>query len=185
MNNPQVKTIKFERFRIVHKLESQFWLRILALWLDLSIINFTVFPLILTGFNNLNIEFSKIIQNGIYLLIFISYSAILESSPYQATLGKYFLGLKIWDKDGNRISFLRAIGRAVLKVLSALTIIGALMIDVNKKRQGLHDLIAKTIVKSKQTTCANATLRRQPERQLQMPPPRAHGMRQRLAHYKP
>jgi uncharacterized RDD family membrane protein YckC len=89
----------------------------------------------------------KIISNGIYLLIFIFYSAISESSRYQSTPGKYFLGLKIWDEDGNRISFLKALSRAVLKVLSALTIIGAWMIDMNKKRQGLHDLVAKTIVK--------------------------------------
>jgi uncharacterized RDD family membrane protein YckC len=149
MDNPQVKTIKFERNRIFHNLENQFWLRILALWLDSLLINFTIFPIIITGFNNIHIEFSKIIHNGIYLLIFIVYSAILESSTYQATLGKYFLGLKVSDKDGNRISFLRAMSRAVLKVLSASTIIGAWMIDMNKQRQGLHDLVTKTIVKRK------------------------------------
>ncbi|MDO1451292.1 RDD family protein [Rhodocytophaga aerolata] len=147
MNHPQIRTIKFERTGIRHKLENQFWLRVLALWLDSLLINYTIFWIIIICLNILNIELPKIISNGVYLLIFIVYSGILESSRYQSTLGKYFLGLKVGDEDRNRISFLKALCRAFLKVLSALTIIGAWMIDMNKKHQGLHDLMTKTIVK--------------------------------------
>jgi uncharacterized RDD family membrane protein YckC len=43
------------------------------------------------------------------------YFAISESSPRQATWGKQRLKLKVTNRDGNRISFLRSLGRTLLK----------------------------------------------------------------------
>lgn len=43
------------------------------------------------------------------------YFAVSESSTRQATWGKGRLGLKVADRDGNRIRFWRAFGRTILK----------------------------------------------------------------------
>src|SRR6266849_5653813 len=48
------------------------------------------------------------------------YEAALESSPYQATLGKMALGMKVTDLAGNRISFARATGRHFAKYVSGM-----------------------------------------------------------------
>lgn len=75
------------------------------------------------------------------------YFAICESSAWQATLGKLALGIRVVDLDGNRISFLRATGRYFAKILSVMTIfIGYLMVAFTERKQGLHDMIAGTLV---------------------------------------
>ena len=57
------------------------------------------------------------------------YSALLESSPNQATCGKMALGIVVTDLNGERISFGRATGRHFGKILSGLTLgIGYLMV---------------------------------------------------------
>jgi uncharacterized RDD family membrane protein YckC len=63
----------------------------------------------------------------IILLIFGSwlYEAFMESSSYQATLGKMIFGMKVTDLNGNRISFERATGRHFAKWLSAMILASA------------------------------------------------------------
>ena len=46
------------------------------------------------------------------------YYSLLESSAWQATLGKKALGLEVTDLDGNRIGFGRATGRFFAKIIS-------------------------------------------------------------------
>ncbi|HLD97686.1 MAG TPA: RDD family protein [Candidatus Nanoarchaeia archaeon] len=79
------------------------------------------------------------------------YEAIMTSSPKQATYGKMALGIKITDTAGNRISFLRATGRHFGKYISHMAVyIGYIMIAFTAKKQGLHDMMAGTlVVKSK------------------------------------
>lgn len=74
------------------------------------------------------------------------YYALMESSRYQATLGKVALGLAVTDLSGNRITFGRATGRYFAKFLSYVLYIGFIMIGVTEKKQGLHDIIAGTFV---------------------------------------
>src|ERR1700678_2994711 len=58
------------------------------------------------------------------------YYALLESSIWQATLGKKALGLEVTDLAGARISFGRATGRYFARWLSAMTIgIGYIMAE--------------------------------------------------------
>ena len=83
----------------------------------------------------------------IVLAIQWAYFAYMESSPWQATLGKAALGLIVIDGEGHRISFLRATGRWLGKLLCWDTFgIGFYIIGFTEKRQGLHDLIAGTFV---------------------------------------
>jgi uncharacterized RDD family membrane protein YckC len=75
------------------------------------------------------------------------YEAALESSSYQATLGKMALGLKVTDLEGRRISFARATGRHFAKILSGLMFfIGFIMAGFTQRKQALHDMIAGTLV---------------------------------------
>jgi uncharacterized RDD family membrane protein YckC len=75
------------------------------------------------------------------------YFALMESGPWQATLGKKLLGIRVTGLDGGRIGFGRATGRYFGKILSALIFyIGFLMAAFTDQKQGLHDMIAGTLV---------------------------------------
>lgn len=75
------------------------------------------------------------------------YFALMESSPMQATVGKLAVGLVVTDLNGNRISFARATGRYFAKILSSLILlIGYIMVAFTERKQGLHDLLAGTLV---------------------------------------
>ena len=75
------------------------------------------------------------------------YFALLESSPWQATLGKLALGIRVTDLEGKRISLPRALGRYPAKFLSTIILgIGFLMVAWTRRKQGLHDMIAGTLV---------------------------------------
>jgi uncharacterized RDD family membrane protein YckC len=75
------------------------------------------------------------------------YFSIMESSGWQATLGKKALGLTVTDLEGRRVSFGRATGRYFAKIISALILfIGYIMAGFTEKKQALHDMIAGTLV---------------------------------------
>lgn len=89
----------------------------------------------------------SILLNLVSLIIGIGYFAGMESSSWQATLGKKALGLVVTDVDGGRISLLNGVGRYFAKILSAvILLIGFIMVAFTDKKQGLHDLIAGTLV---------------------------------------
>ena len=78
------------------------------------------------------------------------YFAIMESSPTQATLGKMAIGIVVTDMSGNRVSFGRATGRHFAKIVSGIILgIGFLMIAFTERKQGLHDIMADTLVQVK------------------------------------
>ena len=75
------------------------------------------------------------------------YFAVCESSSWQATLGKLAMGIRVVDLKGDRISFMRATGRYFAKILSGMILcIGYLMVAFTERKQGLHDMIAGTLV---------------------------------------
>jgi uncharacterized RDD family membrane protein YckC len=78
------------------------------------------------------------------------YFAVLESSPWRATLGKKALGLSVVDLAGNRISFARASGRFFAKIISSMTfLIGFVMAGFTARKQALHDMLAGCLVTRK------------------------------------
>ncbi|PEQ14704.1 transporter [Novosphingobium sp. PC22D] len=86
------------------------------------------------------------------------YFALLECSSLQGTLGKKALGMVVTDLDGNRIGFGRATGRYFAKILSALILlIGYFMIGWTRRKQGLHDMLAGTLVYKAGATAATTT----------------------------
>lgn len=81
------------------------------------------------------------------LVVLIPYFTLLESSRLQATLGKLLLGIKVVDVLGKRISFVRAMGRFLAKILSGqVLLIGYLMAAFSERKQTLHDVLAGTLV---------------------------------------
>lgn len=131
-----------------------FWLRLVADLIDTIIfwiINY--FIDLAAGFQPLgrNDEIQYIIWVFLWgTIVNWLYYALMESFGTQATLGKMALGLKVTDLNGNRISFSRATGRHFAKWLSVLIFsIGFFMIAFTEKKQGLHDMIAGTLVVKK------------------------------------
>jgi len=75
------------------------------------------------------------------------YGAGLEASRSQATIGKRWMGLKVTDQDGQRLSFVGASGRYVAKYLSALPcFLGFIMALFSSRGLALHDRLAGTRV---------------------------------------
>lgn len=75
------------------------------------------------------------------------YFALMESSERQATFGKAIFSMRVTDANGNRLSFAHASGRFFAKIINNMTCgIGWIMAGLTDKKQGLHDLIAGTVV---------------------------------------
>lgn len=99
------------------------------------------------------------------------YSAILESSVWQATVGKKLFGIRVTDMSGNRIGFGKATGRYFGKYLSSIICsIGFIMAAFTQKKQGLHDILASTLVVSGEGAPTGVTLDQSPP----MPPDFRH-----------
>jgi uncharacterized RDD family membrane protein YckC len=142
-----------------------FWIRFIAFIIDFFIIGVFLFPLKAIfglsavvgglGMNNLHRGFALpylLVGGGVLKLITIGvgwlYESLMESSSYQATLGKMIFGMKVTDLYGNRIDFARATGRHFAKIISGLTLcIGFMMVGFTERKQGLHDIIAGTLVR--------------------------------------
>ncbi|MTI22339.1 RDD family protein [Fulvivirga sp. RKSG066] len=75
------------------------------------------------------------------------YFALMESSGKQGTIGKIALGLKVVDKNGERLNFGTATIRYFGKLVStAILMIGFIIAGFTEKKQALHDMIASTYV---------------------------------------
>ena len=106
-----------------------FWTRFAAFFIDGILIG--IVQAILSGITlgTLTIRDSSSIEGlgsrvAILYLLVISiqwlYSALMESSANQATLGKMAMGIKVTDEQGNRINFAKATGRYFSKIISSL-----------------------------------------------------------------
>jgi uncharacterized RDD family membrane protein YckC len=91
---------------------------------------------------------------GLFALISLSivggwlYHAKMESSSWQATLGKRVLNLRVTDLNGARVTFGRASGRYFAKIITGLIPfgIGYMLAGLTERRQALHDMIASCLV---------------------------------------
>jgi uncharacterized RDD family membrane protein YckC len=81
------------------------------------------------------------------LSVVISYFAGLESSRWQATIGKRIFKIKVGKPDGSRLSMKNALLRIFGKWLSGqILAIGYLMAFFTENNRALHDFIAGTLV---------------------------------------
>jgi uncharacterized RDD family membrane protein YckC len=144
------------RARVVY---AGFWLRAAAYVVDSILLNLTVGLLIigpLMEHAGLSPGNPWVLVTGssrqviavelLMFMVFWPYWAAMESSLWQATLGKRIFGLVVLDRAGKRISFARATGRYFAKVLSSVFFIGFIMAAFTEKKQALHDILASTLV---------------------------------------
>jgi uncharacterized RDD family membrane protein YckC len=147
-----------------------FWVRVLAAIVDTILIRLVVAPVGIIfglggltlgglghrGFGDTDFEHGgmllALLGGGVMLMLVLCvswiYEALMESSSYQATLGKMIFGMRVTDLYGNRISFARATGRHFAKILSGMILcIGFIMVGLSERKQGLHDLLAGTLVR--------------------------------------
>lgn len=90
----------------------------------------------------------------IYLVASWLYWGLMESSSWQATLGKKAIGLWVTDLAGNRPTFGRASGRFfagrgigfVPSIGGLYFLIDCIMAGFTEKKQALHDMIASCLV---------------------------------------
>ena len=140
-----------------------FWIRVLAFLIDRVVIAAIFSPLAIFFALRMVAELQQLPRHSpeqlgpilqfvaivapLGLVVQWLYEALLASSTWQATVGKRVLNLKVTDEEGYPISFEHATGRFFAKMLSALTLcIGFLMVAFTARKQGLHDMIAGTLV---------------------------------------
>jgi uncharacterized RDD family membrane protein YckC len=133
-----------------------FWLRFVAYIIDTivlaivggalgGILGFGV-GAIMTESENTTVT-SSLGAGGLSLVVNWLYNAILESSTWQATVGKKALSLVVTDESGQRISFGRASGRYFAKIASTtILLFGFFVIGWTERKRGLHDMLAGTLV---------------------------------------
>ena len=151
-----------------------FWLRFLAFLIDGAVITLAILvvaiPLVfLTGLGTLLSQMHPeedfndagfwLIMAVIFLLATVSlgvtwlYHALMESSEWQATVGKKALGLVVTDMAGRRVSFWRATGRHFAKIVTNMVpvFIGYVMAGFTQQKQALHDLISGCLILRRST----------------------------------
>ncbi|MFT6882805.1 MAG: putative RDD family membrane protein YckC, partial [Marinoscillum sp.] len=150
-----------------------FWLRLAAYILDYFIIQIAqsifILPLLafmgfdlLKGSEEIDLEWLSQAEPAVALnvlfnnmgelivlglVISLLYYAFMESSKYKATVGKLVLRLEVIDLNGVQLNLGLALVRNFSKLFSTLFfLIGYLLIGLTPKKQGLHDMMANTLV---------------------------------------
>jgi uncharacterized RDD family membrane protein YckC len=121
-----------------------FWIRFLAYLVDSVLLWIGIFGLMFAA------AFlgpaGGIVAMVAPLLLPLLYFTLMQASARQATLGKALLGLKV-GREGERLSFLRSLGRELAKIISAIPLaIGFIIAAFTGRKQALHDFIASTTV---------------------------------------
>jgi uncharacterized RDD family membrane protein YckC len=135
--------------------------------------------LLLAAFTLLNAVLPKstsrleaaVLTVAISFIVVIGYGTLLEASPWQATIGKRLMGIRVYGPDGGRPSFLQAAGRNVIKdgpfiaftvitnvanvqyLLSTLWLaIHMVVLHRSAIYQAIHDVAAQTLVAAPEET---------------------------------
>ncbi|MBV6647562.1 MAG: RDD family protein [Cyclobacteriaceae bacterium] len=89
----------------------------------------------------------KLMLYSVTALIYCVYHVAFEAAHWEATPGKRIMGLIVRSSSSKKIGFYRVFWRTLFKFLSlALVFTGFTMIQFHRKKQGLHDIIAGTMV---------------------------------------
>ena len=141
-----------------------FWLRLVAYAIDallLSLVSAPLFAVLARDAGLPQLTFQQLVDPtmmeryagpffAVEAIVFVAlglYFSLMESSSWQATLGKRMAGLRVTDLNGDRISFGRATARYFAKFISNFTFfIGYIMAGFTEKKQALHDIMVGTLV---------------------------------------
>ena len=133
-----------------------FWIRLVAALIDSIVLTIIIIFLAVLSLVVFGTTLGEGAGVGMFFLVLILaslatilYKPLMEASEYQGTLGKYVLGLKIVDKNGNKISMSTSFVRTILWIIGSqlfLLCLGVLMVGFTEYKQGLHDILANTYV---------------------------------------
>lgn len=134
-----------------------FWRRFAAMLIDGAIISFPVYILFFFAFVVLwrltaasggaaSVAVFTVLLVGMLVVPWL-YFSLLESSRWQATVGKSALRVYVADVQGRRLSRGRSMARNLAKFVSTVTLgVGYLMCAFTARKQALHDIIARSVV---------------------------------------
>jgi uncharacterized RDD family membrane protein YckC len=103
----------------------------------------------------------------VVIVVSIAYQVVLESSPWHATLGKKWLGLKVFDLNGGRLSPQKALLRTLVKetpfyvaallpmaqsVQAAWFLCHVIVVQRSPVSQAIHDRVVGTWVAGPKST---------------------------------
>ena len=133
-----------------------FWIRLVAALIDSIVLTIIIIFLAVLSLVVFGTTLGEGAGVGMFFLVLILaslatilYKPLMEASEYQGTLGKYVLGLKIVDKNGNKISMSTSFVRTILWIIGSqlfILCLGVLMVGFTEYKQGLHDILANTYV---------------------------------------
>ena len=133
-----------------------FWIRVVASFIDGIILLILIILLASISLVIFGAALGEGAGVGMFLLVLILasiatifYKPIMEASEYQGTVGKYALGMKVVDQNGQRISMTSSFLRTILYIIGAqgfLLCLGVVMVGFTEYKQGLHDILANTYV---------------------------------------
>ncbi len=128
-----------------------FWIRVGATFIDVFLLSIILLPLTMMVYGDLTwkregliLGFADFLIN--YVLPFVA--TILFWLYKSATPGKMVLNIKVVDADtGEKLSVGQSIGRYFAYIPAmAILMIGIIWVVFDKRKQGWHDKLAKTVV---------------------------------------
>jgi len=128
-----------------------FWKRLAATLIDLLIFGLVSFPLLYAVYGERMFESDRAVLGIVDFLLSYIAPAIATIAFWrygQATPGKMAISAIIVDeRTGGRVPLRRLIGRYFAYVISALPLgLGFIWIAFDKRKQGWHDKLARTVV---------------------------------------
>jgi uncharacterized RDD family membrane protein YckC len=109
----------------------------------------------------------RLLQFLLTALVMTSYEGFLESSKWQATLGKKWMGLKVYNSEGSRLTLMQAATRSIVKegpfLLFAFSPFGQILnilwlvchiivVQVSPVSQAIHDKAVGSWVAAQEST---------------------------------
>ncbi|HEX8339679.1 MAG TPA: RDD family protein [Tepidisphaeraceae bacterium] len=153
---PSTGTLNYYAGSAAMPIHVGFWWRVLAYIIDYLVLLVPGFLINLifqgvagaVGRDATPVQIAVIVTNMIVSIsLWWLYFALMESSARQGTLGKMAIGAIVTDEAGGRIGFGHATARYFSKILSGIILcIGFMMVGWTQRKQGLHDILAKTFV---------------------------------------
>ena len=135
-----------------------FWIRFGAKFIDLVLLGVVngavqmVMGMIVGGAGSMTGSeeiafFIVIVLSSLFSLFFGAVYTTFFIGRFAATPGKMACGLKVVRADGDKVSYMRALGRHFAEMLSAIILyIGYLMAAFDEEKRSLHDRICDTRV---------------------------------------
>ncbi|VVM23832.1 hypothetical protein BSPWISOXPB_8403 [uncultured Gammaproteobacteria bacterium] len=128
-----------------------FWIRVGATFIDVFLLSIILLPLTMMVYGDLTWKREGLILGSAdflinYVLPFVA--TILFWLYKSATPGKMVLNIKVVDADtGEKLSVGQSIGRYFAYIPAmAILMIGIIWVAFDKRKQGWHDKLAKTVV---------------------------------------